>query len=440
MTDLIASPNPAWYQQTLPPNSLTFLKWYMLFVSLAVITMALVFQWQGYPLPGRLFWWAIPMQCVASLVIVLAFKPGRQLRTDFYLLLLLTSMLLLGWFLYDSGGHTNPLISILLLPVAMAAAILSWQASILMAICAIGIYTGLTEFYVPLESQLQGHANHQHFMQLHLLGMWLTFSLSALLLLLLVQPMAASIRKQKEQIAQQREDTLRDEQLIALATFAASAAHQMGTPLSTLALLVEDLKEFNANADTRQDLETMESQIQLCKSTLQEMMQKSEQIRNDSTATQSVGALLEQLQKLFTLLHPGLSLEIKQPNPELHSLQLTSNATLEQAILNLLDNAAKASNSNPVIAVELSQNQMALIIEDNGPGLPKNIEQDIGKPFLRAEAMVCDDKTAGMGLGLFLSNATINRLGGQLKMLSDGSGTRAEVWLPRTRIKEASSG
>ena len=147
----------------------------MLFISLSMIVSALALRWQGYSLTTGVFWWLIPTQCLATLGAVLLSKPGRQITTGFYLLLLFFSMLLLGWFLHDSGGHTNPLISILLLPIAMAAAILGWQASVIIALIAIGIYTGLTEFYIPLAPQTHDHDHHQQFMQLHLLGMWITF-------------------------------------------------------------------------------------------------------------------------------------------------------------------------------------------------------------------------------------------------------------------------
>lgn len=415
----------AWHQQTLPPNSLTFFKWYMLFISLSMIVSALALRWQGYSLTTGVFWWLIPTQCLASLGAVLLSKPGRQITTGFYLLLLFFSMLLLGWFLHDSGGHTNPLISILLLPIAMAAAILGWQASVIIALIAIGIYTGLTEFYIPLAPQTHDHAHHQQFMQLHLLGMWITFSLSALLLLLLVQPMAASIRRQKERLAQQREDTLRDEQLIALATFAASAAHQIGTPLSTIGLLMEELKHGQDPEHREQDWATMESQVQICKQTLQGMMRKAEHIRNGTVSREPISVLLKHLQEQFTLIHPGLKLQLKPLTEELEQQHINYDPTLEQALLNLLDNAAKASASNPIIGVTQRAHQIGIIIEDKGPGLPRQVSEDIGKPFVPSDS-------DGMGLGLFLSNATINRLGGQLKIVNQAEGTRAEIWLPNS--------
>ena len=420
-----------WFQQALNPSSLRFLTWYMLFISAAMLISASAFHWQGYNLPARLYWLAIPLHGLATGAIILISRAGKPPRTDGYLLMLLASMLLLGWFLHDSGGHTNPLISVLLLPVAMAAAILGWQASILMTLCAIAIYSALTEFYVPLNSnsaQLHGHAAHEHFMQLHLLGMWLTFGVSALLLLLVVQPLAASIRKQKEHIAQQREDTLRDEQLIALATFAASAAHQMGTPLSTLSILVDDLKEFSNAPEIEQDLNTMASQIDLCKTTLHDMMRKAEQVRSESTQAIQAETLLNQLQKQFTLLQPQLSLQVAHPIPDTHVIY---SPTLEQALLNLLDNAAKASNDNPLIRVSENTDETIITIEDNGPGLPANLSDKVGQPFVK------NDKNSGMGLGLFLSNATINRLGGTLQIRRnqrcENTVTLTEVRLPKTK-------
>lgn len=408
-----------WLSQTLRHDNLSYLTWYM-FVQLFVIVMTcLLFNGQGISLPKQIYLIILPSQIILMLATYYFYKVTVVASTGLFFSILTASIILLVWYLFQSGGHTNPVISLLLVPLAMSAVLLVWQPAVLIALMVVISYSILTRYFVPL-SQDGSHSHHM--MQLHLSGMWLMFIISVVLILGVILPMATSVRIQQEKIAEQREKGLKDEKIISMATFAASAAHQLGTPLSTMAVLADDMKEYaNGNLNWEEDIALLTQQIGVCKLTLHEMMRRSSKIKNNENEPVSVQEILVNLQNLFNLLYPNRCLHIDKEG--IPAVLIAYDATLDQALLNLIDNAVRESEEDPVMSIELDNDNVCLRIIDKGQGIPDSIVQQIGTPFV-------ESKKDGLGLGLFLSHSTINRLGGTLKLLSRKDGTVTEIWLP----------
>ncbi len=163
---------------------------------------------------------------------------------------LVVDLVALGILLYLSGGAANPLISFLLVPVAVAALSLPGRLTAAVALLAVAIYTLLMWFYLPLPV-----ADAERAARLHLGGMWLTFVVSATMIAWFVARMTASIRERDARLAAAREQALRDERVVALGALAAGAAHELGTPLATMAVVVGELEQdARLDADARADL------------------------------------------------------------------------------------------------------------------------------------------------------------------------------------------
>lgn len=431
-----------WLQQPLHPSAARLLAWYMVSLLAVMLIARLVLTHLGFELPARTSWLLIPSQALLTLTTVVALRNQSFVQVPLYMALLLSSVCFLSWFLFDTGGHINPLISLLLVPLAMSAAMLGWIATAVMALVVLLAYSLLTQYFVPLvaatgqpldmamdHSMHQAHSQGHPLMQLHLAGMWATFLLSVVLILVFVLPLALATRAQQQLIAQQRENMLQDEKLVAMATFAAGAVHKLGTPLSTLAVMIEDLQDDrNTSAEQSVQSETlaiMASQIQVCKSTLQEMMRKADSLRNDVQHPIQLPKLINHLRQQFNLLHPARQLLVDENM--IPAIAVDGDDTLELALLNLLDNAARESQSNPELQLEQQSNILCLRILDQGPGVPEYVSQNLGKPFTTT-------RPDGLGLGLFLSNSTINRLGGTLRLRPSPQGTVTEVVLPLTEV------
>lgn len=327
---------------------------------------------------------------------------------EIFLQLLLDSAILTG-LLYCAGGPANPFVSLYLVPIAIGAIALSGlQAGLLTLACA-AAYSTLFYFHQPLPHSHVGSA-----FDLHVLGMWANFILSAGLIAAFVSLLARAVRQRDAALASQREQGLRNEQILALATQAAGAAHELNTPLSTLSVLVSELRQDVSTPVTlHADLDLMTQQLDQCRQRLRELVDQS---RNIEPRPVALDKLLTELRQRWELMRPETRLQISSDS---ENTKILADNSLPQALLNLLGNAADASAANNENRVELSTESgdrwLRIHIDDFGPGIQPST-----------------DKPDGLGVGLTLSNASIERLGGSVS-LSDRSqgGARATVQLPR---------
>lgn len=339
---------------------------------------------------------------------------------------------LTGCWLYNTGGYTNPLMSLLLLPLAIALVLVPLNHAIGLTLGSVLIYSLLMRWHQPISSGAISDTNavmaHNHgvnLAQLHLTGMWVTFVLTAFILVLAVGTLAHQLRRQQRRLSQSRETRLRDEQIISLGLSSAAIAHRLGTPMNTLTLLVEELKTLPPDADIRADLELMSSQLALCGQHLQQLSASAMQAKLSELETLSLEQWLQRLQESTTLLWPEANIHWQRPFPPLN---VQVDATLDQAVLNLLANAIAASPHWVAVSARAhSANCVEIIVEDQGAGLASAHLESPGANIVNSET--------GMGVGLFLSNATIGRLGGKLKARPksvDGHGTTMIIELPAT--------
>jgi two-component system sensor histidine kinase RegB len=354
---------------------------------------------------------------------------------------LLLDVAALAGLLYFSGGSTNPFVSLFLLPLTIAAATLAPRYTWSMAALAVGCYTLLMFNYVPLppsgaaptsmppmvmEGAASGHMQMEHGFGLHVLGMWFNFLVSALLIAFFVVRMAASIRERDGLLARAREDALRHEQIIALGTLAAGAAHELGTPLSTMAVVIKELQyEVAAQPDVSDSLATLREQVDQCKGILSRLLASADHARAEGGERRPVDAFLDELLDKWSLMRPGIRASVHwdgvQPAPHILAEQ-----TLFQALMNLLNNAADASPAAVEVEGRWSERELHLEIRDRGPGLTPDAMQRAGTPFFTTKP-----PEQGFGLGLFLANASIERCNGKVRLFNrDGGGACVDVTLP----------
>lgn len=351
-------------------------------------------------------------------------RPPRSATT--VSLALTIDLLLIGAWLYLTGGYTNPLVSLLLLPIAVAIILVPLAQSIAVTIAGVVIYTSLVIWHTPVT-----HEHHSaDLAQLHLVGMWITFAITAAILLLVVGTLARRLRQQQSQLAQIRETRLRDEQIIALGLSAAAVAHRLATPLNTMSLLVEEMKSAEPGHPCAEDLSLMESQLGLCSNHLRQLSTAATQARAAQLETLPLHFWMMRLRESATLLWPSAPIHWQAPFPD---TPVAVDATLDQAVLNLLANAVAASPEwVSVSARTIGGNRIEIIVEDRGNGLDTSLQDIAGNHVVSSER--------GLGVGLFLSNATIQRLGGTLKASADEQGTTMIIELPQARTAGTAHG
>ncbi len=384
---------------------------------------------------------------------------------------LCADVLALATLLYLAGGSANPFVSLLLLPLTIAATTLPPRLAWAMAGLTVLTYSLLLFFSQPLpEPRIQlplvqqliggesglpldachseppapalpsiapGHEAHggntppgnATGFALHLLGMWLNFLISGLVVAFFLTRMAATLRQRERELAAAREKALRHEQILALGTLAAGAAHQLGTPLSTLAVVLREMELEHGTSDPQlaEDLALARQQVGHCKGILSRILADAGHHRSEGGEAVALDAFLLAMVEDWRLLRPGvkLKLDLDGPHP---APALMTDRTLEHALINLLDNAADAAPEEEVeLRVRWQPESCVLEILDRGPGFASAPQP--GRPFLSTKA----DK-GGLGIGLFLSNATLERFGGQVELFNrEGGGACTRVTLPLWR-------
>jgi two-component system sensor histidine kinase RegB len=378
----------------------------------------------GLDLPRR------PLVLILAALSVLAMASQLRLRWRLpvregeLFAQLVTDVAALTGMLYFSGGATNPFVTLYLLPLAFAAAALparyAWAMAGLTTVC----YTLLLYWHVPLP---QTHAGGAHDFGLHVAGMWFGFVLSAVLIAGFAARMSATLRERDRLAAEMREHELREERVIALGTLAAGAAHELGTPLSTMAVLVKDMAAAQPVGEDR--LATLRAQLARCKEILGSLSASAGQLRAEGGAARALDEWLEEIVQRWRVVRPGVGVRMHldgaRPAPRVIGEQ-----TLAQAVTNVLNNAADASPQSVEFDARWTADEIVLEIADRGPGLAPEMQGSLGS------APRTTRPGEGLGLGLFLAYTTLSRFGGEVRILNrDGGGALCRIVLPLAALR-----
>lgn len=352
--------------------------------------------------------------------------PVTELEVILHLLL---DVAVLTWLLYLTGGSWNPFVSAYLVPIALAAIALRPFYGLLITAVCIGAYTLMLWLHVPLPAA--HHGSGDEFM-LHVFGMWINFILSACLIAGTLLLMAENIRRRDQLIAEAREEALRNEHVVALGTLAASAAHELSTPLSTMALVADELaNELQDQQAARKDLALLQQQIQQCKGSLSTLLASAGHARVESSLPISVDTFLGQVLERWLLLRPEITLAATLTGDT--AITVLPEQGLSQCLINLLNNAADASlaagEHHVGLQSRLEDGYWVIDVEDAGAGFDAMARALAGR-------VAFSTKPGGTGLGLLLSNTTLSRWGGTLGLHSRPEGrTFIRITLPLSRLK-----
>jgi two-component system sensor histidine kinase RegB len=245
--------------------------------------------------------------------------------------------------------------------------------------------------------------------------MWLTFAVSALMIAWFVVRMTRLIRLRDAELAATREQALRDERIIAIGTLAAGAAHELGTPLATMSLLAGELARDPQMPDAaREDIALLRQQIVACKEIITGLSRRAGAERLENPGTQPVDRWLDALRQRWHAVRPlaqsRLEVSGAQPAPT-----VVADPRLEQAILNLLNNAATASAAPIDIRLGWTAGEIVIDIHDHGPGFPPEVLMQGGQVEFPAHEQ-------GSGIGLMLTRSSVEQVGGRLLLLNPPAG------------------
>jgi two-component system, sensor histidine kinase RegB len=338
---------------------------------------------------------------------------------------LLGDVLALTALLALSGGAYNPFAVLYLVHITIGAVVLPPRWSIALTATSIAAYTLLQ--LMPEGPLLSLGLSDQG--MLHLRGRWVAFVVAAVFIGIFTLRMSGSLRRREAELERTRSDAEAAERLAALGTLAAGTAHDLNTPLGTIAILAGELAA-QLDGDRRAEAEEIRKQVRRCKETITGMLAPRGGADLEEAKEFEIAPVLEAAVKRWQEGRPGPKPIVEvQPQAARARARLPVHA-FERAIANLLDNAAEATENRDArevrIALTRGRGELRIQVIDNGIGVPEPLLRRIGEPFFTTK-----EPGRGSGLGLYLARHVVEREGGEMRVVSaEGRGTEVTLTVP----------
>lgn len=338
-----------------------------------------------------------------------------------------------------TGGAANPFSTLYLVDVALAAVLLPPRWSWLILVASLAGFGGL---YV--HERFAGGAHHLHlavareaFLQPHIVGMWAALAVTSFFVVLFVHRLTYTLSVRERELVETRTRADQREKLAGLATLAAGAAHELSTPLGTIAIVTKEVQR--ALGDTvppqiRTDLQTVRDQIVRCREILDRMSAQSGANRAEPFVMIPVKAWVDQA---LAGLAAKDRITLEVPPAVAGAAIMGPPKTLAETLRNLMKNAVQASPADApvVLRAAVGDGRVRATVSDRGKGMPPDVLARVGEPFFTTKV-----PGEGMGLGLFLTRELAEQLGGEFRITSaPGVGTEATIELPAINAGERSA-
>lgn len=394
-----------------------------------VFCILLVYSGLNIPIPVAPLSLIITLQILFNIYAWQRIDSQKTISDNEIFLHLLFDVLPLAIVLYFTGGATNPFIILFLFPLTIAVTILPAKYSWILATVTIVCYSILMVEYepIPISHNMHEHDTSREY-DLHIIGMWMAFVAIAGLITYYVFGMGNTLRRQQKLLARARERALQDEKLVSLGTLAASTAHELGTPLATMSLLANELRDqIESNNQPREvllnDIDNLSRQIKRCELALSDLSASAGASPLENGEAMEVAVYLQDLLNQLYDTHPDITIEtdwVQQSD----TCIILADRSLTQALINIIDNAIEVSPNDVSWASVWDDKILNITISDRGPGVSEEIALKLGNSPITS-------KVDGMGLGLYLAHAIIKRMNGKIELSNrDGGGSSTNILLP----------
>ncbi|GAA4002439.1 ATP-binding protein [Sphingomonas humi] len=353
------------------------------------------------PLPAMLG--VAGLLAIGNLLFTLTQQERWVVPGELFLALLL-DMAALTAQLYLSGGVRNPFVSLYLLQIVLGAVLLPAGRAWLLAAVSIGAFIFLALHHLPLNLPPQLTPAFDLF----LIGEEIAFVMVAVLLVLFTTRISRNLRARDAYVAELRQKAAEEDSIVRMGLFASGAAHELGTPLSSLSVLVGDWQrdaERSSDPHFREELADARRAVERCREIVSDILDTSGLPRGEAMASLAAEDVLEGLVTDWTALHEQVPLEASFHG--VRGARIPGEPALRQALWSLLENAGEASPGGIAMRAVVEGDQLVVHVLDDGPGFSPEQLALIGHALRSV-------KGSGHGLGLFLAASVARRLGGSL--------------------------
>jgi len=376
----------------------------------------------------------ISITALSNLGLMLWLRAHEPSSRALFAVLVLDVLTLTG-LLLSAGGAANPFSVFYLVHVALSALLLApYRAWLLAALTSLAFGS----LFVLPSHTIDPHAMHMHHgaSAMHLQGMWLAYSLAAGFVVHFVSRVASALQARERELFELQRSAVRHEKLASLSTLAAGAAHELGTPLGTIALIAKELEHAltrgTALAELTRDARLIRQEVERCREILQQMAARAGEGAGEMLARIDIGGVE---QSLSDTLGPSAAQVMFERFGSFSEL-VAPKRLLVQVLANLVRNAleaqAESGAAQPVrVVTHVEAERAAFEILDFGTGIPADALSRVGEPFFTTKPA-----GQGLGLGVFLARAFAQRMGGDLTLNArPGGGTVARLTVPRDMLE-----
>ncbi len=369
-----------------------------------VATILFVHYWLAIPLPLAEMGAVILFLIALNIVSLLRYRGLSDVTNTELFVELLLDVAALTVQLYLSGGASNPFVSLYLLQVTLGAVLLEAWSTWALVIAASACFVWLTTSYRPLELP---HDHGSDLFSLHIQGMFICFVLAASLLVLFITRINSNLRARDARLADLRQQSAEEHHIVRMGLLASGAAHELGTPLATLSVILNDwsrMPVFKQDPEIVEEFKEMQNQLDRCKAIVSGILLSSGEVRGEGAVKTTVNTFIDQLVAEWSALRSPARMEYR--NDFSPNCSMVSDAALKQMIFNVLDNALEASPDWVSLVASRQSDTLVIEIADAGPGFDEVMLAEFGKPYRTSKGR------PGGGLGLFLVVNVVRQLGG----------------------------
>ncbi len=385
--------------------------------TVCLVHFSLEFRLPLAPLLG-----AVALSAVINVVLALGFAATTRLTERGAALLLGYDILQLSFLLQLTGGLQNPFSMLLIVPITLSATILSLRTTVGLCILVVVGASLMGLFPTDLPWSMAGF----RLPHLYILATWCALVLGTGLIAGYAWRVADEARRMSQGLAATQMALAREQQLSALGGLAAAAAHELGSPLATIAVIARELaNSIPRDSPLTEDVAELVSQSLRCREILKSLSQQPADDLAPFTRV-PLSSLLETVAEPLRRADVVLDVMVEGASPE---PKLAPTPELKHALANLIDNAVRFAERRVRIVVGLASDLVVVRIEDDGPGFSPDVVELLGEPYLSSRP------TGGLGLGVFIAQTLLARTGAALHFANLGKGARVTITWRRAALE-----
>ena len=358
---------------------------------------------------------------LSNFYLIYVYKK-TQLSDRSAFVFLFLDIIQLSTLLYLTGGIVNPFVIFLLIPSVFSSSNLSFKTnSLLVGLTGIAIII-LTFYSKDLPSPL---SEHYHVSPYYYFSIPIALIVALVFLNYFAMTFGSQSRLRKDALSKMEEVMAKEHELLSLGGQAAAAAHSLGTPLSTIKIITQDLsKQLENNEEFKKDIELLNSQVERCNEILKRLslnpVEEDDFIDKDLTVREYLSEIISSFKEIS---NKNFVFNFDQDsNPK----KITKSIEIVYGLRNFIGNANKFSRNKIFINLKSDSEMTEITIEDDGVGYPRDILPKIGEPYLKTSNLVEKSKT-GLGLGLFIGKTLLEKNLASLNFRNSKTRSGAEI-------------